>query len=181
MTRYVALLRAINVGGHIVKMDRLRAICEAIPLSGVSTFIASGNLIFQSKKPAAQLEAAIEKRLRTELGYEVTTMVRTCAEVSAIVAHVEAHRLGPGGGVRLYVGFLKTTPSSRTASTVAALSNETDALSVHGRELYWRSSAGKGREHPRHVPELQHRSEDRTAAGVTGADAQPCAASDLDR
>ena len=141
MTRYVAFLRAINVGGHIVKMDRLRAICEAIPLSGVSTFIASGNLIFQSKKPAAHLEAAIEKRLRTELGYEVTTMVRTCAEVSAIVAHVEAHRLGPGGGVRLYVGFLKTTPSSRTASTVAALSNETDALSVHGRELYWRSSA----------------------------------------
>jgi uncharacterized protein (DUF1697 family) len=41
-TRYAAFLRAINVGGHVVKMDRLRALFEAVPLARVSTFIASG-------------------------------------------------------------------------------------------------------------------------------------------
>ena len=48
MARHVALLRAINVGGRIVKMDALRAACEQIGLTKVETFIASGNVIFES-------------------------------------------------------------------------------------------------------------------------------------
>jgi uncharacterized protein (DUF1697 family) len=138
MPCYVAFLRAINVGGHIVKMDRLRRLFEAIPLAGVSTFIASGNVLFESAKPAAQLEASIERQLKGALGYEVTTMVRSTAELSAIVGLVEAQRLGPGGGVTLYVGFLKSAPPGEVARAVGALSNESDMLSVHGRELYWR-------------------------------------------
>ena len=58
-TRYVAFLRAINVGGHVVKMDRLRNLFEALGFSGVRTFIASGNVLFDS---AARNTGALESR-----------------------------------------------------------------------------------------------------------------------
>jgi uncharacterized protein (DUF1697 family) len=138
MTRYVAFLRAINVGSHLVKMDRLRAIFEAIGVSNVSTFIASGNVLFDTKKSPAPLEAIVEKTLRAELGYEVATMIRRLDEVSAVVSHVEKQKLVPEAGVMLYVGFLKATPTAAAAQSVAAMSNDIDTLAVHQRELYWR-------------------------------------------
>ena len=59
--KYAAFLRAINVGGHIVKMDRLRTLFEAAGFRGAETFIASGNVVFESsRKSAADLERAIE-------------------------------------------------------------------------------------------------------------------------
>jgi uncharacterized protein (DUF1697 family) len=138
VTRYVAFLRAINVGGRVVKMDHLRRLCESIPLANVSTFIASGNVIFESKKPAAQLELAIEKTLKAALGYEVATMVRTAEDLVRISDLVAARRLY-SSEVRLYVGFLKHTPAAATVTAVAALSTDVDILSVHGSELYWQS------------------------------------------
>ena len=136
--RYVAFLRAINVGGHVVKMDRLRALFETIPLANVSTFIASGNVLFDSKRPPEVLERAIEKKLKTALGYDVAAMVRSAGEVSAVVEYVERHGMGPSSTVTLYVGFLKTAPLGEAARSVAALSTDQDTLSVSGRELYWR-------------------------------------------
>src|SRR5690606_25392659 len=68
---HVALLRAINVGGRTVKMDALRTICEEMGLTKVETFIASGNVIFESRAGAAVLEKKIEAHLRKVLGYEV--------------------------------------------------------------------------------------------------------------
>ena len=64
MTRYFAFLRAINVGGHLVTMDRLRGVFESLGFSKVETFIASGNVIFEStSKSANSLQAKIEKKL----------------------------------------------------------------------------------------------------------------------
>lgn len=137
MPRYIAFLRAVNVGGRIVKMDELRKVFEAMGLANVSTFIASGNVIFESRKTAAALETAIEKALRGSLGYDVTTMLRTPRELTAIVERVQVKDLQPTG-VTLYVGFLKTEPAAAAVNAMAALSNDVDTLSVHGRELYWR-------------------------------------------
>jgi uncharacterized protein (DUF1697 family) len=136
VTRYIAFLRAINVGGHVVKMDHLRALFESIPLADVSTFIASGNVIFHSKKPAAPLEAAIEKKLRSALGYEVAAMIRTPDELAGMVEHVEANELD-AAGLTLYVGLLKTAPSAASVRAVCGLSNDVDLLSIRGREVYW--------------------------------------------
>ena len=136
MSRYIAFLRAINVGGRVVKMDQLRKLCESIPLTSVATFIASGNVLFESKKPAAQLEAAIEKRLKRALGYEVTTMVRTAGELARISNDAAARELD-SSGARLYVGFMKHPPSPSSVKAVVALSNDVDTLSVKGGELYW--------------------------------------------
>src|SRR5207249_2963529 len=85
MPKYVALLRAINVGGHTVKMDYLRTLFEAIGLSNVETFIASGNVIFDSgSKDTRALERKIEKHLQETLGYEVKTFVRGVAELAVV-------------------------------------------------------------------------------------------------
>ena len=74
MPKYFAFLRAINVGGHTVKMDYLRALFEALGFANVETFIASGNVIFETKsKDTNALQREIEKHLHQALGYEVAT------------------------------------------------------------------------------------------------------------
>ena len=65
MTRYIAFLRAINVGGRTVKMDELRTLFAAMGFAGVATFIASGNVIFAADHPdAAALQLQIEGELQ---------------------------------------------------------------------------------------------------------------------
>ena len=88
MPKYVAFLRAINVGGHTVKMDYLRSLFEGIGFASVETFIASGNVIFDSKaKNTKTLEQKIERHLLAELGYAVTTFIRATSELTEIVDH----------------------------------------------------------------------------------------------
>jgi hypothetical protein len=81
MPRHIAFLRAINVGGHTVKMDQLRTLFEELGLKDVETFIASGNVIFRSPAKSASLESKIERHLHRALGYEVDTFIRTDGEV----------------------------------------------------------------------------------------------------
>ena len=86
--RLAAFLRAINVGGHVVKMDELRRLFEALGFSRVETFIASGNVIFDSSsKNSAALEKKIATTLHQSLGYEVATFIRTTDELIAIAQH----------------------------------------------------------------------------------------------
>ena len=85
MPKYIAFLRAINVGGHTVKMDQLREVFEQCGFKNVETFIASGNVIFDStsKNPKA-LEKKIEAALLKAFGYEVHTFLRTPGELTAV-------------------------------------------------------------------------------------------------
>lgn len=139
MPKYVALLRAINVGGHTVKMDHLRSLFEAIGLENVETFIASGNVIFDSRSanPRA-LEQKIEKHLNESLGYEVATFVRATTELSAVAAYkpFSDSELNKEGN-SLYIGFLADSPGNQAIQKVLACSGELDELHVKGREVYW--------------------------------------------
>lgn len=86
--RYFAFLRAINVGGHTVKMDTLWQIFESLGYSSVDTYIASGNVIFECPgMERVWLEREIEARLREALGYDVATFLRTPDELAVIVAY----------------------------------------------------------------------------------------------
>ena len=138
MPRLIAFLRAINVGGHTVTMERLRKEFEALGLKDVETFIASGNVIFTSRSadlPA--LEKKIEARLRASLGYEVATFVRTDAEVAAVAGY----RPFPGAqiedGAIVYVGFVERPLDAAAARAVMTFKTETDDFRVKGREVYW--------------------------------------------
>jgi uncharacterized protein (DUF1697 family) len=153
MQQFVAFLRAINVGGRVVKMDTLRKRFEALGYARVATFIASGNVIFGSLDADGRAhEQRIEAQLASALGYHVDTFVRTIAEVQSIAAYEPFPALGASGPVRaatgddegagpwrLYVAFLKRSPAAAARERVQALRSEYDDLHVHERELYWLS------------------------------------------
>ena len=139
MIRYIALLRAINVGGHKVKMDRLRKLFESLGLSNVETFIASGNVIFDSPaEDARTLEKQIESYLRKSLGFEVATFVRSVSELEAIAGYRPF--MPPefsAEGNSLYIAFLSDPPSGEAQQRLMAFRSEVDDFRVHGREGYW--------------------------------------------
>jgi uncharacterized protein (DUF1697 family) len=137
MKRYVAFLRAINVGGHVVKMADLRRLFEACGLSAVETFIQSGNVVFESSDRPAVIEAAIERRLEEALGYRVATFLRTTREVAEVAATWPFESPEGSDGARLYVAFLRRAPDARTRDGLASLSLGADELRVVGREAYW--------------------------------------------
>lgn len=136
--RYVALLRAVNVGGRTVKMDRLCALFEELKLRNVESFIASGNVIFESAAGASSLEAKIEKHLEKSLGFAVPTMVRSCVEIAAAANYTPFPKLKPAAGKSgLYVGFLKTEPAAAGIAKVLKFADAVSDFHFHGRELYW--------------------------------------------
>ena len=139
MPKYVAFLRAINVGGHTVKMDQLRSLFEALSFSNVQTFIASGNVIFDSKsKSTKALEKKIESHLQDALGYEVATFIRTTSELAVIADYkpFPDEELKADGNA-LYIGFLADEPGGEAKRKVLSLTTKADEFHVHGRELYW--------------------------------------------
>ena len=143
MTRYVAFLRGINVGGHTVKMDVLKKSFEALGFENVTTFIASGNVIFETgSKKADALETKIEKALEKDLGYEAATFLRTDAQVAKIAEYDPFDKEASKDGDTRYVIFLRAAPDAATRKRVLALSNDDDVLQLHGAELYWLRRGG---------------------------------------
>ena len=138
MPRYVAFLRAINVGGRTVRMDALRQLFEAWGGTNVETFIASGNVVLDSSRRNAETaERAIEDHLRHALGYPVVTFLRTIPDLAAIAAHAPFPQEEFDRGGRLYVAFMKTAPGPSVRRAVAALRTDLDDFTIEGRELYW--------------------------------------------
>jgi uncharacterized protein (DUF1697 family) len=138
MPRYVALLRGINVGGHVVKMDRLRAVFSAMGCSDVDTFIASGNVIFSSPSPdVTALERRAEAALKAALGYEVMTFIRTPAQLQAIAAHRPFADEPVAGQGNIYVISLKQPLGAAARRQLMALSTPGDELACKDGEVYW--------------------------------------------
>ena len=125
------------MGGHVVKMDRLRAVFASLGLASVETFIASGNVIFESRAGAGQaLERKIEGALAAALGYEVAAFVRTDAELAATAAAEHF----PPGRLRLaaahYIAFLREAPDAAAKKRVMALRAKSDLFVFAGREFH---------------------------------------------
>ena len=137
MPRCVAFLRAVNVGGRTVRMEALRAAFEALALARVATFIASGNVVFDSRaRDHAALERQIEAQLLARVGFEIHGFVRTLAEIAAVAAHPVFETPAQ----TQVVGFLRSAPTPAALHAVERLSTDTDRLRVHGRELFWLSA-----------------------------------------
>jgi uncharacterized protein (DUF1697 family) len=134
--RWVALLRAINVGGHTVKMDRLRAEFEALRFRDVTTFIASGNVLFSAPSgERAELEARIERRLEKSLGFPVGTFLRTPAELHSVVR--DEPFSDRAATATLWVGFAKTAVDASARDRLLTLRSENDDFDVRGSEVFW--------------------------------------------
>lgn len=139
MPQYVAFLRAINVGGHTVKMDYLRSLFAGLGFTKVETFIASGNVIFNSNSRSTKaLEKKIEASLRESLGYEVATFIRSTSELAEVAGYkpfpdVELNAAGNS----LYIGFMASDPGNAAKERLLLLATKLNDFHLHGRELYW--------------------------------------------
>ncbi len=103
---YVALLRGINVGGHIVKMERLRECFVELGFANVRTYIQSGNVFFEAAQTERQtVTRMIEQHLRNVLGYEVPVFLRTIPELEQVVALDPFQHLNVTPEMRLCVVF----------------------------------------------------------------------------
>ncbi len=132
MTRYVALLRAVNVGGTgKLQMTDLRAMGEACGFANVRTFIASGNLLCSSDLSEAEVKAALAEKLTDYAGKAVPVLVRSAEELAAIIAtnpFPDAHRS------RHLVYFYDAPPPPDLPEQCRDINGE--RLALHGRELH---------------------------------------------
>lgn len=120
-------------------MDHLRRLFGEMGHQGVETYIASGNVIFDSstEEPRA-LEALIAARLEAALGYAVPTFVRRSSELSRIADNWPFPDAGPSAdGQSLYVVFLPEAPAQPAAKRVLDAATDTDRFHVDGSEVYW--------------------------------------------
>jgi uncharacterized protein (DUF1697 family) len=147
MFRLIAFLRAINVGGgRTVKMQSLRRVFESLGFSRVATFIASGNVVFETTTKKTQtLERRIERALKEALAYEVRTFVRGEQELTKIARYRPFPQSKFDEAWHSNIIFLADTLNEKLKQRVNALRTNTDAFEVHEREIYWlRRRKGNG-------------------------------------
>jgi uncharacterized protein (DUF1697 family) len=140
MTAFVALLRAINVGGTgKLPMTAFKAMCEAAGFTLVKTYIASGNVVFESSLSEAKVKSALESRLADYTGKPVGVLVRTVAEMTAVLA---ANPFSQAQTNRTVAIFLDEAPPADTLETIIAPDGEEVELGV--REIYVHYPQGMG-------------------------------------
>jgi uncharacterized protein (DUF1697 family) len=139
-TRFVALLRGVNVSGHRkVPMAELRGLCESIGLGDARTYLQSGNVVFTSEVAPAAVGRALEAAIEAELGVTTT-------ESSASVEHNPFLRAS-GGTESLYVTFLAAgaAPARRAVLDQTEVDAGPDEFAVSGTEVYLSCPGGYGR------------------------------------
>jgi uncharacterized protein (DUF1697 family) len=132
MTSFVALLRAVNVGGTgKLPMSDLKAICEELGFGAIRTYIASGNVVFTSRKSEAAVKAALEKHLAAYAGKQVGVLVRSAAEMAQVAADNPFPEMAPN---RTMAVFLDRAPPADTLAGVRGRKDE--EIRLGRREIY---------------------------------------------
>jgi uncharacterized protein (DUF1697 family) len=139
MPVYIAMLRGINVGPHKrMKMEKLRASCEALGCQRVKTYIQSGNVVLQAAKLSPlTLARKIEARILADFGFSAAVILRTREEMQEIITRnplLEEHGIDPS---KLHVVFLPVAPASAAVKKLETLTLTPDRLRHSGREIYF--------------------------------------------
>lgn len=142
MKTWVALLRAVNVGGFTLEMSAVRAACEAAGFSDVRTYIASGNVVLRGGGDEGKVQRTIEAALTKLAGKPVHVVVRTSAELETVIAKNPFAQSAPN---RVIVLFLDDAPPTDTLKTAKNVEGERIALGR--REIYidYTDVAGQGK------------------------------------
>lgn len=147
MPRHAAFLRAINVGGRRITNDRLAAAVEAVGFTDVSTFLASGNVIYEAgdHDPASAGEQ-LEVGMQEHLGFASEAFVRTAGDLDGILEATpfEAEAL-TDAVTKPQIVFLRGALDAATAGSIHALATDDDQLRLIGSELHWLPMKGVGR------------------------------------
>jgi uncharacterized protein (DUF1697 family) len=130
--RYVALLQAVNVGGTgKLPMTELKAMCRAAGFADVQTYVASGNAVFTSASEPPAVKLALETRLRTFLGKPVGVVLRTAAQMQAVL---EANPFRQHPGNHTVAIFLDAAPARDALQHAKGLAGE--EMRLGEREIY---------------------------------------------
>ena len=137
---YIALLRGVNVGGNVLKMERLRELCCALRCSNVRTYVQSGNVVFESKGSASSMVSSMEKKLVGETRLPVTVIIRTPTELKRALAHNPFLKGtdfdADAKPVRHYVTFLASAPSKSGLKNLGTIKVGNDQFHVAGKDVY---------------------------------------------
>jgi uncharacterized protein (DUF1697 family) len=132
MSSFVALLRAVNVGGTgKLPMSDLKAMCEELGFGAVRTYIASGNVVFTSRKSAAAIKIALERRLEAYADKPVGVLVRDAAEMAQVLADNPFPKAAPN---RTMAVFLDRAPPPDTLTGVSGQRGE--QIRLGRREIF---------------------------------------------
>lgn len=139
--RYAALLRAVNVGGRKVTMKDLREAAEKAGLENCRTLIASGNLVFETKKAAdAKIEAELETLIEKTFGLFSDVMVRGPAEWTAILKANPFPKKAKDDPAHLVCVVCKNKPDAGAIDSYLEKFREKhdkgEQLKIVGREIY---------------------------------------------
>ncbi|MFF4876300.1 DUF1697 domain-containing protein [Micromonospora sp. NPDC000668] len=136
MTRYVALLRGVNVGTTRLAMADLRRLVTDLGHDDVKTYLQSGNVVFGSSvRDAEKLAGGIERALADELGLTVPVLVRSARELAA-VAGGNPYAEREDDPTRLLVAFLRSGPTKSAVGALTVPGSENVAFTVSGREVF---------------------------------------------
>lgn len=140
MPAFVALLRAVNVGGTgKLPMSELKAMCEELGFEKVRTYIASGNVVFTSRKSEAAIKAALEKRLEAYAGKPVGVAVRSAVEIAEVAKDNPFPNKAANRTVAI---FLDKPPASDALDGVRGRKDE--EIKLGRREIYVHYGDGMG-------------------------------------
>lgn len=139
MGRYVAFLRAVNVGGRTVRMAALRDHLASAGLGDVETYIQTGNVRFTTgMRSPTKVRTFLQDELARLCGFDVTCMVYRPEDLVQIAADANGlPDLVSGGEVRRYVSFLADEPDPSGVDAVHALELPGEAARVVGRAVHW--------------------------------------------
>src|SRR3712207_818810 len=134
---YIAFLRGINVGGHIVKMERLRHLFTELGFANVRTYIQSGNVFFETGEDNRDVLAQkIERHLRQALGYDVPVFLRTVAELEHILALDPFKNIDITPDIRLCVMFLAEPVANDLALPLRSPKNDSEIVHMTALEAF---------------------------------------------
>lgn len=140
MATYIALLRAVNVGGTgKLPMSDLKAICEDAGFAHAQTYIASGNVVFESKASEAKVKTAVEKRLQAYAGRPVGVVVRTAAEMEAVL---KANPFPKAPQNKVIAIFLDKAPPAAALDHAVGVKDE--KMHLGKREIFVHFESGIG-------------------------------------
>jgi uncharacterized protein (DUF1697 family) len=144
MAVYIALLRGVNVGGNLLKMERLRVLWSELGFTDVRTYVQSGNVVFEAESSPARFLPAVERKLAGETRLPVSVLVRSAAAMGKLIA-ANPFLNEPGiDRTKLHVTFLGGAPTNEGVTKLKGINAAGDRFQISRQEIYLYCPGGYG-------------------------------------
>jgi uncharacterized protein (DUF1697 family) len=144
MRTYIAVLRGVNVGGNVLKMERLRELWSELGFKNVRTYVQSGNVVFEAESSRARFGPTIEPKLAGETRLPVSVIVRSATEMGKLIAINPFLNEADIDRAKLHVTFLASAPTKESLVKLNGINAAGDRFHASGKEIYLHCPDGYG-------------------------------------